>query len=211
MAKNKNLGAKSFETLRDSKAYASTKYCEYAVHKDKTFGTFLKKCGAILAPIIVAIGLMILLSQLLGKEGAGMIIGVVGGILFGSLSIYLIWFLLRFTEIEYEYTLADGKMEMVIIYGGRSRKPIFTQKVLDMDTIAPANGEWAEKFKEQLDESKYNKVFRYCSSMKTNDLYFCAFTHEKFGKTLCYFNGIKKSVDILKYYNGKTIVKPGIL
>ena len=35
--------------------------------------------------------------------------------------------------------------------------------------------------------------------------------YEKLGKTLVYFNGIKKSVDIFRYHSTKTVVKPGIL
>ncbi len=209
MAKKIKFGH-SAEELRESRASSSTKYCEYAVHKDKTFGTYLLKIALFLLPIICVIGLIILLNQILGS-GASAIIGVAGGLIFGSIGIYFIWYLRRFSEIEYEYILCDGQMEMVKIYGGVKRKILFREKILDMDIIAPANGEWAQQYHEYLDESKYDKVFRCCTSMQTTDLYFASFTHEKLGKTLVYFNGIKKSVDIFRYHSTKTVVKPGIL
>ncbi len=211
MAKKKFSLAKSAEELRESRATSSTKYCEYAVHKDKTFLTYLAKVGAVLAPIAVFVALLLILKKILPSGGSDMLVGVIGGIGFGSLSLYLIFTLLRLTNIDYEYVLCDGKMEMVQIFGGSKRKIIFRQKILDMDIIAPANGQWAEEYKDYLDESKYDKVLRCCSNMNTTDLYFASFTHEKLGKTLVYFNGIKKSVDIFRYHSTKTVVKPGIL
>lgn len=209
MAKKKFSLAKSAEELRESRAASSTKYCEYAVHTDKTFLTYLAKVGAVIGPILTVIVLLVVLSQ--AFAGAAMLIGAIGGILFGSIGIYFVFSLLRLTNVDYEYVLCDGKMEMIKVYGGSIRKPIFRQKILDMDIIAPANGEWAVQYKDYLDESKYDKVLRCCSSMKTTDLYFAAFNHEKLGKTLVYFNGIKKSVDIFRYHSTKTVVKPGIL
>ena len=211
MAKKKFSLAKSAEELRESRATSSTKYCEYAVHKDKTFVTYLAKIGAVLAPIVAFFVLISVLSALLPKGGADMIVGVIGGIGFGSLSLYLIFTLLRLTNVDYEYVLCDGKMEMIKVFGGSKRKIIFRQKILDMDLIAPANGQWAEEYKDYLDETKYDKVLRCCSNMNTTDLYFAAFNHETLGKTLVYFNGIKKSVDIFRYHTTKTVVKPGIL
>lgn len=210
MAKIKNSLAKSAEELRESRATSSTKYCEYAVHKDKTFLTYLGKFGAVIAPIIVFGGLFILLWEILGT-GASAIMGAVGGVLFASVGGYMIFYLMRFTNVDYEYVLCDGKMEMIKIYGGSKRKILYRQKINEMDIIAPANGEWAEQYKDYLDETKYDKVFRCCTSMKTTDLYFASFNHEKLGKTLVYFNGIKKSVDIFRYHTTKTVVKPGIL
>lgn len=211
MAKKKFSLAKSAEELRESRAASSTKYCEYAVHKDKTFVTYLAKCGAVIGPIIAIIAIIFFLSELLPKGGGAAIVGVVGGLVFGSIGIYFIFSLLRLTNVDYEYVLCDGKMEMIKIFGGSKRKVIFRQKILDMDIIAPANGEWAEQYKDYLDETKYDKVLRCCSSMNTTDLYFASFNHETLGKTLVYFNGIKKSVDIFRYHTTKTVVKPGIL
>lgn len=211
MAKNKFSLAKSAEELRESRATSSTKYCEYSVHKDKTFLTYLGKLGAVLLPILCIVAIFVLLGELLGGSGSMAILGMVGGILFGSIGCYFIFYLMRFTNVEFEYVLCDGQMEMIKIYGGAKRKILYRQKILDMDLIAPANGEWAEQYKDYLDESKYDKVLRCCSSMKTKDLYFASFNHEKLGKTLVYFNGIKKSVDIFRYHTTKTVVKPGIL
>lgn len=211
MAKKKFSLAKSAEELRESRATSSTKYCEYAVHKDKTFLTYLAKVGAVVAPILAIVAVMLILTEMLPKGGGAAIIGVVGGIVFGSIGIYFVFSLLRLTNVDFEYVLCDGQMEMVKIYGGSKRKAIFRKKINEMDIIAPANGEWAEQYKEYLDESKYKTVLRCCTSMKTKDLYFAAFDHEKLGRTLVYFNGIKKSVDIFRYHTTKTVVKPGIL
>lgn len=211
MAKKKFSLAKSAAELRESRATSSTKYCEYAVHKDKTFLTYLGKIGAVLGPIVAIVAAIILLGELLPKGGGAAIVGVVGGIVFGSIGCYFIFVLMRFTNLDYEYVLCDGQMEMIKVYGGSVRKPVFRKKINEMDIIAPANGEWAEQYKDYLDESKYKTVLRCCSSMKTKDLYFAAFDHEKLGRTLVYFNAIKKSVDIFRYHTTKTIVKPGIL
>lgn len=211
MAKKKFSLAKSAEELRESRATSSTKYCEYAVHKDKTALTYLAKVGAVLFPIVVIIAAIVLLSSLLPKGGGAAIIGVVGGMVFGSIGIYFIFSLLRLTNVDFEYVLCDGKMEMVKIYGGAKRKIIFRKKISEMDLIAPANGEWAVQYKDYLDESQYKTVLRCCSSMNTTDLYFASFEHEDLGRTLVYFNGIKKSVDIFRYHTTKTVVKPGIL
>ena len=211
MAKKKNSLAKDASELRESRANSSTKYCEYAVHKDKTFKTYLAKIGAVLIPIIVIIAVIVLITNLLPKGGGAAIVGAVGGIVFGSIGIYFIFTLMRLTNIDFEYVLCDGQMEMLKVYGGSKRKILFRQKIYDMDIIAPANGEWAEQYKEYLDESKYDTVLKCCTSMKTKDLYFASFNTAKTGKTLVYFNGIKKSVDIFRYHTTKAVVKPGIL
>ncbi len=207
MAKMKNSLAKSASELRESRASSSTKYCEYAVHKDKTFKTYLGKVGAIFAPIAAFIGLIVIISSF-GLPGAAL--APVYGVSI-TVVIYFMMMLMRYTNVEFEYVLCDGQMEMVKIYGSAKRKILFRQKILDMEIIAPANGEYAETYKDYLDESKYDKVLRCCTNMNTKDLYFAVFNHEKLGKTLVYFNGIKKSVDIFRYHTTKTIVKPGIL
>lgn len=211
MAKKKNPFAKSAEELRESRAASSTKYCEYAVHKDKTASSYLIRVAAIVVPTIVAIIAIMILSEVLGGgTGAQMVIGVAGAVLLAPI-IFIGFALWRHSNIDYEYVICDGKMEMIKIIGGAKRKVLYRQKILDMEIIAPANGEWAVQYADYLDESKYDKVFRTCSSMTTPDLYFAVFEHEDFGKTLIYFNAIKKSVDIFRYHTKKTIVKPGII
>ena len=52
----------------------------------------------------------------------------------------LIFFTWRYTKIEYELTIHEGNLGFAVIYGGLSRKELFSCRVHDLKIIAPYEG-----------------------------------------------------------------------
>jgi len=121
------------------------------------------------------------------------------------LSSALAWFLMRFTQIEYEYSLISGEFAVSAIYDNRQRKTLVTAKIKDMLAVFPY-----ENSERYLDNS-IQKILYYCSDLdfdntKNKDLYVCIINDKKYGKCAVVFNVTRKFVQIMKFYNSQNVV-----
>ena len=88
-------------------------FCEYAVEKRKEGAYLAKICVVVLAAALLALALIWVVMPL-----AGSLWGMIG---FGLLCVG-IWYLSRFTAIEYEYTQTGATLDFAAIYSKQYRK-----------------------------------------------------------------------------------------
>lgn len=113
----------------------------------------------------------------------------------------LIFFTWRFVSPEYEYAMLSGEITFTTIWGGKTRKKLFSVNIKDFSAIAPYD-EAAEAF---VSAQKCNRDFRCMSSLQAPDLYYGIFMLED-EKCVVYFEATEKALKILKYYNRVTVV-----
>ena len=115
----------------------------------------------------------------------------------------LIFFTWRYVSPEYEYSTLSGEITFTTIYGGRTRKKLFTVNIRDFHKIAPYD-EAAEAY---VTAQKCTRDFRCMSSLQAPDLYYGIFMLED-EKCVVYFEATEKALKIMKYYNIGTVVVP---
>jgi len=113
------------------------------------------------------------------------------------LSVYLCWYCMRFTKIEYEYVIQSGEFTVSAIYDNRSRKDLIkAAKIKDMSQVVPYHTN-----EPLLNAPGINQVLYYCSDLENPDLYISIFDHEKMGKIAVVFNTSRRLVQIMQFYN----------
>lgn len=113
----------------------------------------------------------------------------------------LIFFTWRYVSVEHEYMIASGTITFVDIYGGRSRRVLFSCEIRDMMQIAPLTQENRQRFGNA-------DVIDLRGSVNTEDGYFFTIK-DKDGKTAAVlFEATEKAAKILKYYNPAAVVSP---
>lgn len=108
----------------------------------------------------------------------------------------LIFFTWRYVNIEYELTIHEAKLGFATIYGGLSRKELFSCRVRDLKVIAPYTGaeDTSDTFAQKL-------VF--VSRIDSPDNYYAIYESESGEKTLLVFETEEKTLKMLKYYNSE--------
>lgn len=109
-------------------------------------------------------------------------------IVFGA---FIFW---KYTKAEYDYVISGGDMQMHIVYGGRSRKELFTFKLSSAELFA-------DKASTPADDSKFDKAYYCVSSMDAANILYAVFKNEDGEKCIAYFEAPKKANSILKFYN----------
>lgn len=163
-------------------------YAEYLVKRkgDKTL--LFKKLGLVLlAIVILAAGYVFLISRM----AAFMLPLVIG-------TAALVWYLWRYTNIEYEYIILSGTVEVYRIYGERVRKKILEFETKNIENVAPL-----EKHPD-VKNATYSVVTDCSSGEKSDELYFVTYTAEH-GKGILYLNVIKKTLDVFRYYKPSAV------
>ena len=115
----------------------------------------------------------------------------------------LIFFTWRFVSPEYEYSTLSGEITFTTIFGGKTRRTLFTANIRDFQKIAPYDAE-AEAY---VTAQKCTRDFRCMSSLQAPDLYYGIFMLGE-DKCVVYFEATEKALKILKYYNHNTVVVP---
>ena len=156
-------------------------YCEYL--------TPVKATGKIIMFRILIIFVAVLLSLIM----LTVTLATIPVVSFMALVciIFVSWYVMQFTKIEYEYIVASGTLELSKIYGQRKRKLLFEIKTSDITTITP--------------HSDINSL----SSDKDNILYACnkddsgticlAYSQDNVKKVLV-ISAPEKTINCLKYY-----------
>ncbi len=112
----------------------------------------------------------------------------------------LIFFTWRYAAVEHEYMIASGTITFVDIYGGRSRRVLFSCEIRDMMQIAPLTEESRQSFADAAD------VIDLRGSVKAEDAYFFTVKDRDGKKAAVLFEATEKAVKIMKYYNPVTVV-----
>ena len=115
------------------------------------------------------------------------------------LGVPLARFLFRYLQNEYKYTVDRSNFKMEVIHGKAKPKLLYETDVKDMDFAKPATP--------GIDRSLYNTVAYCCVSETSPDLYVTSFTDKNGKKVLLYFEGSKKALKIMNYYNKNIEIK----
>ena len=83
------------------------------------------------------------------------------------------------------------------VYGGRTRKELFSKKISDFSLIAPYT---EERYKRAVGNADI-KVYNCLSSPEALDQFFGIFTLENGIKCAVIFQAPKKAVSIMRFYN----------
>ena len=113
----------------------------------------------------------------------------------------MIFFTWRYVSPEYEYSMLSGEITFTTIWGGKSRKKLFSANIKDFSAIAPYD-QAAEAY---VSAQKCNRDFRCMSSLQADDLYYGIFMLGE-EKCVVYFEATEKALKILKYYTRVTVV-----
>ena len=169
-------------------------YTEYAVTQKPEGKYRLRRLLLIALYILYPIAYMVLFASL----NLPMLI------IFTPVTLWmLIFFTWRYVSVEHEYMIASGTITFVDIYGGRSRRVLFSCEIRDMMQIAPLTQEY-EKFLSDAD------VIDLRGSVKAEDGYFFTIKDQNGQKAAVLFEATEKAVKIMKYYNPVTVVSPSL-
>ncbi|MBQ4556309.1 MAG: hypothetical protein IJA60_01510 [Clostridia bacterium] len=155
-------------------------FCEHSVTKKKE-GSYLFKIGAIvvLSLVFVLAFFFVVLPM----------VGFTVGILVFAGVCALLWYLSRYTQIEYEYSISGGYMDFASVYVNQYRKEkVSVDLKKDARKIAPFNG--------NFDGLSVNHVLDMRSSASTRASYYIVYEDDKVQKAVL-FEATKKSVNTL--------------
>ncbi len=166
---------------------SSPNHVEFSVAEKPNKKTKTRKAIIVLSAVSVFIALFAVLSIFASATVVVMPMVTVL-IVFGA---FIFW---KYTKIEYDYVISTGDMQMHIVYGGRSRKELFTFKISTAELIA-------DPVSTPADNSAYDKVYTCVSSMDAVGIVYAVFKNTRGERCIVYFEAPKKALSILKFYN----------
>lgn len=111
-------------------------------------------------------------------------------------------FFFRYFQNEYKYTVDRSKFKIELIHGKAKPKLIYETDVKDMAFVVPATLE----NEDQYCNFGIDKVAYCCVSEMSPDLYMTSFKSRSGRTILLYFEGSKKALKIMNYYNKNVII-----
>lgn len=158
-------------------------FMEYMVKKDPTIADQFKKCGIMLAGLLVIAGCLLLVgSQYVGP------IAIVFAVCFGWIMILL----LRLQRVEYEYTVTNNEMDIDKIQGRSKRKRMVTVEFSTFESLEkldPAH---------PLDLNGKTKIYA-AQNMKSSETYVAALKHKDYGESLLFFTPNAEMAEYIKH------------
>lgn len=168
----------------------SDTFLEFMVKKRTTSKDALLKVGVIAAGLVVAIALM-MLSPLLGMFS-------MFGFLAAAGAIYGAYRLFSMLNLEYEYVITNGDLDVDKIINQNARKRMVSVKCSSFDTFG--------RYDEAQHRGKSYKTRIFACTAPTDENVWCAtFNHGVYGQTLLVFNADDKMLDAFKKYLPKML------
>ncbi len=163
-------------------------YEEYLVERKKNLFDYLIIFLMIFAGITASISLMgFLFVQIYGMF-AFIIIAAIW---------YCVYYVVTSRNIEYEYIITDGVLDIDVITGKRKRKNLVSLNISNAEIIAPASTDYYNEY------NKNGIVNTYDASMKNNSIidFFVIFPDGENGVTRLIFTPSQNILDAIKKYN----------
>lgn len=165
--------------------------------------TFLEKIVAkkktaldyVITVLLFTAALLVFLVATVFLAGFGIAIG------FGAF--YGAWYLSVMRNIEYEYSVTNGDLDVDAIYGQRKRKRLLSVHSKNFELFAPIN----KNHEQEYLRNKTNKnltVVDARSSESAENAFFCVFNKEK-GRFLLLFEPDQRMIDNFKSFNPRVI------
>lgn len=179
--------------------------CEYTVDRKKE-GFY-----GLLKPIIFSMWFIVPIVLIIACVGLGSALGGIGGlfkaavfivpILTAGLAKFFAPATMAFGEMAYEYTISSGEMSFAKIFGNRFRREWFKLKLTEIEKCAP----YDEYAKRELQNRKFDNVYKAISSESAEHIYYIAYKNERNEDCLVLFQVIKKSLRMIKTYHPQTV------
>ena len=115
------------------------------------------------------------------------------GALAGVAAVFGAYYLISNMNIEYEYIVTNGEVDVDKIMAKRRRKRLLTANARTFESF----GLYREQ--DHAEKDYTSRVYA-SESMDENSSYFAVFTHAKLGKTLLVFTPDERVLDALKKY-----------
>ncbi len=168
----------------------SANHAEYSVLVKPTTKTKLIKFGLFAGAITLFIGVFAILS--IFDMGPLML---PSSVMLIVLEVFGIWYFWKYTSIEYDYLIATGDLTVTAVYGGRSRKDLFSVKISTATVIASYEGKPAPE------ESTVDTVYNCVSSFEAANIVYIAFKDGDGKKCIAYIEAPQKFIKLFKFYN----------
>lgn len=166
-------------------------FIEYLVKRKNTAKTALAKAGIVAAALIISV-ILIMFS---GVLGAFSMLGTLA--IFGAA--YGAYYLITSMNVEFEYAVTNGEMDIDRIVSQRKRSRIVTLNCRE----AEAFGRYRPN--EHAAKSYQTKIFA-CDSPDSGDLWYCAARIKDKGLTLIVFNANEKMINGIKPFLPKPVM-----
>ncbi|HEX9058769.1 MAG TPA: hypothetical protein VF941_01165 [Clostridia bacterium] len=108
--------------------------------------------------------------------------------------IFVVYYLAKSRNIEFEYSVTNGELDIDRIIDQKKRKRVFSADCRNFDIIAKVGSQYYTE-----DVKKIKNVFNAASSFKSEDLYFIQLNYRGV-KTVIYFEPNEKMIDAFKIY-----------
>ncbi len=159
-------------------------FLEYIVNRKKSAFDIFKAVSILILTLVVLYFSLILYAVPMLSTFA---------LLIDAGIIYLGWLFISSINIEFEYSVTNGTVDIDKIINKRKRKRVLSFKVSEAEIIAPVNvNEHASIF-----NSEFSKVIDASSRSKFEDAYFAVIATDA-GRTKVLFNPPAKMVDAFK-------------
>ena len=167
---------------------------EYTVTK-KPEGTYRTKRILMIA-LYVAFGLV----YFFGLASAHLYPLIALIIFFEWMLVFCTW---KYVSIEYTYSLVSGNMTFYEVYGGKKKKVILEKRVKQFLEVRPLG----DDEKAELSKRTFAKTYSFVRSQnEESDKYYAIFKEDDGSESIVYFEAIRQTLKILKYYNSDTVV-----
>ncbi len=157
-------------------------FLEYLIAKKHKGGEMLLKLGVIVA----AIAVIVIAFPLLTSFGLGSV-----AMLLAAGAVYGAYILITSFNVEFEYIITNGEMDIDKITAQRKRKRLITIKCKDFETF--------EKYEPVKHQGKtYQTKIIACDDEQGKDVWCVTLRHKTMGHTLVVFNVTQKMLEALK-------------
>lgn len=158
-------------------------FVEQLVEKKPTQADFLFRIAMFIAAGIISVVAYALLD--------------VYGTLFAAGAFYLAWRLSTRRNIEYEYAVTEGELDVDIIFARRSRKKMVSLKAKELESF----GVMDNSNKSEYESGNIKKKFWACSGQSDSTVYFCVFHLNNVGKSVLFFEPNSEVYKAMRLYN----------
>lgn len=165
-------------------------FMEYLVTKRLTTKDALLKVFIVLAGLFIAM-LCFMFSPLLGMFSMFGYLAAFG-VLYGAYRLFTM------LNVEFEYVLTNGDMDVDKIINRSSRKRLLSVKCSSFETFG--------KYKAVDHQNKnYQTRIFVCSSPEDENVWYATFSHSKFGNSLLVFNANEKMLEAMRNFIPKQL------
>ena len=161
---------------------------EYMVKKKNTVLDILKQAGVVIAGLVIS---TLIINFVLFNESA-MINSLTPFAFLAAIGVlYLAYNLMRNMNIEYEYIITNGDMDVDKIMAKNSRKRVVSVKCAEFEAFG--------KYQSNVENNKnFQTKFLVCDSLNSDNLYYFISRSAKYGRVFVIFNADEKVLNAMR-------------